>query len=153
MGKGRAKTTSEGIVKTIGKILLVRRAALCRGMGVLEKTDRIDAGMIAWYEQVKQVRPTEPASPQQAHLQALVVRLRQLTDVQTQQRQQARLVTDQVVLAGYSTLLGLVAAQIRSLEAAKCEISCTSSRAWCASTIPILPPSMPPSAPQANRRK
>ncbi len=97
----------------------VRRFA--DGMGVLEKTDRIDAGIIAWYAQVKPVRPTEPASPEQARLQALVTRLRQLTDVQTQQRQQARLVSDQVVLSGYTSLLALVAAQIRSLEAAIAE--------------------------------
>jgi transposase len=87
-------------------------------MGVLEKTDRIDAGVIAWYAQVKQVQPTQPASAEQARLQALVTRLRQLTDVQTQQRQQARLVDDAVVLAGYRSLLALVAAQIRDLEAA-----------------------------------
>src|SRR5689334_9858882 len=55
----------------------VRRFA--EGMGWLEKTDRIDAGVIAWFAQVKRSLPCTPASAQQEHLHALVTRLRQLT--------------------------------------------------------------------------
>ena len=36
---------------------------LRRGDGLLEKTDRIDAGVIAHYAEVKRVRPTPPPSP------------------------------------------------------------------------------------------
>ena len=49
------------------------------GMGILEKTDRIDAGLIAWYGAVKQVKPQTPATANQLQLRALSGRLRQLT--------------------------------------------------------------------------
>jgi transposase len=110
---------ARGVPVAVVNPCAVRRFA--EGMGVLEKTDAIDAGVIAWYAEVKQVRPTPLPSPEQMRLQALVTRLRQLTDLQTQQRQQARLVSDEVVLAGYTELLALVAKQIRTLEEAIAE--------------------------------
>jgi transposase len=73
----------------------VRRFA--EGMGLLEKTDRLDAQMIAWFAHAKRVRPCLPATAQQQRLQALVTRLRQLTDLQTAQRNQRRLVTEPAV--------------------------------------------------------
>lgn len=85
-------------------------------MGRLEKTDRIDAGMIAWYAKVKKSRPLCPASPTQQHLRALVTRLRQLTEVRTAQLNQQRLVTDRSVQASFAQLLAFVARQIRDLE-------------------------------------
>jgi len=92
----------------------VRRFA--EGMGLLEKTDRIDAGVIAWFAAVKRVAPSLPASAEQARLQALVRRLQQLTELQTGQRNQRRLVTEGAVLASFTEMLALVAAQIRILE-------------------------------------
>lgn len=94
----------------------VRRFA--EGMGWLEKTDRIDAGVIAWFAQVKRSRPCTPASAQQEHLQALVTRLRQLTELQTMQRNQRLLVTDPTVLASFTQVLALLASQIRALATA-----------------------------------
>jgi transposase len=94
----------------------VRRFA--EGMGLLEKTDRIDAGVIAWFAAVKQVQACTPASAAQEHLQALVTRLRQLTELQAAQRNQRQLVTDATVLAAFTKLLALVTSQIRALEAA-----------------------------------
>jgi transposase len=98
----------------------VRRFA--EGMGLLEKTDRIDAGVIAWFAKVKRVVPCAPASAEQARLQALVTRLRQLTELQTMQRNQRRLVSEPAVLAGLAKLLALLAAQIRELAAAMAEL-------------------------------
>jgi transposase len=92
----------------------VRRFA--QGVGFLEKTDRIDAGVIAWFAAVKPVVAQQPLSAAHEHLKALVTRLRQLTDVQTSQRQQRLLVTDAAVRASFSKLLAFVAAQIRELE-------------------------------------
>lgn len=101
----------------------VRRFA--EGMGLLEKTDRIDAGVIAWFAQVKRSRSCTPASAQQQHLQALVTRLRQLTELQTMQRNQRLLVTDPTVLASFTQLLALLASQIRALAAAISELIAT----------------------------
>ncbi len=85
-------------------------------MGRLEKTDAIDAGMIAWYAEVKKSQPACLAPQSQQHLRALVTRLRQLTEVRTAQLNQQRLITDQVVQASFDQLLGVIAGQIRTLE-------------------------------------
>lgn len=101
----------------------VRR--FCESMGVLEKTDRIDAGMIAWFAQVKRVAPSIPHSAQQERLKALVVRLRQLTELQTAQRNQRLLVEEDSVLQSFTRLLAMITAQMRELETAIAEMIAT----------------------------
>jgi transposase len=86
-----------------------------QSMGSLEKTDRIDAGMIGWYAEVKKSQPTCLAPKSQQHLRALVTRLRQLTDVRTAQLNQQRLVTDRAVQASFDTLLAMLDRQIKQL--------------------------------------
>src|SRR5262249_51654929 len=81
----------------------VRRFA--EAVGVLGKTDRIDAGMIAWFAQVKHVSALAPVSAEQERLKALVIRLRQLTDLRTIQRNQRLLVKDPVVLESFHRIL------------------------------------------------
>jgi transposase len=44
-------------------------------MGFLEKTDRMDAAVIARYGEVKRLQPTLPPSAAQQRLKALVARL------------------------------------------------------------------------------
>jgi transposase len=85
-------------------------------MGSLEKTDRIDAAMIAWYAEVKKSQQVCLAPENQQHLRALVTRLRQLTDVRSAQLNQQRLVTDRKVQASFKKLLTLLARQIGELE-------------------------------------
>jgi transposase len=85
-------------------------------MGRLEKTDAIDAGMIAWYAEVKQSPPLCVAPRTLQHLRALVTRLRQLTEVRTAQLNQQRLVTEPLVQKSFKKLLAEVARQIRELE-------------------------------------
>jgi transposase len=87
-----------------------------KAMGWLEKTDKIDAGAIAWYGEVRKVKPAPPASPTQRRLSALVTRLGQLTNLRTAQNQQSRGVTDACVLATISAILAVTARQIRALE-------------------------------------
>ena len=87
-----------------------------QSMGRLEKTDRIDAGMIAWYAEVKKSRPLCLAPASQQHLRALVTRLRQLTEMRTAQLNQQRLVTDRAVQASFKKLLTVLGRQIRELE-------------------------------------
>lgn len=92
----------------------VRRFA--EAMGVLEKTDRIDAGVIAWYAQAKGVEPEAPPPAEQVRLAALVTRLGQLTALKVSQENQRRLVEDEGVLASFAEVLGVVTAQIRRFE-------------------------------------
>jgi transposase len=56
----------------------IRRFA--EAMGFLEKTDKIDASVIAHFAAVKDMKPDLPPSRAQQRLKALVLRLRQLTD-------------------------------------------------------------------------
>lgn len=86
-------------------------------MGRLEKTDRIDCGMIAWYAETKRIKAMEPASANQQRLTALVVRLRQLTETKVVQLNQRRLVTEPDAVASFEPILAAIAGQIRSLEA------------------------------------
>jgi transposase len=93
----------------------VRRFA--EAMGFLEKTDRIDAGVIAWYAEVKRILAQEPASEAQERLRSLVTRLRQLTELRTMQSNQRRLVGDPDVNGMFSDMMALIARQSRELEA------------------------------------
>jgi transposase len=93
----------------------VRRFA--EAMGVLEKTDRLDAGVIAWYAETRRLTAQPPASDAQARLSAWVTRLRQLTELRTAQTNQRRLVEDPTVRALSDELLALLARQLRQLEA------------------------------------
>jgi transposase len=88
-----------------------------KAMGRLEKTDRIDCGLIAWFAETKRIQPTPPASATQARLTALVRRLRQLTDLRTQQNNQRRLLTEPDVLDSFGPILAAIASQQHQLEA------------------------------------
>lgn len=93
----------------------IRRFA--EAVGMLEKTDRIDCAMIAWYAETKRVKPTPLGSLTQRRLTALVLRLRQLTDLRTGQTNQRRLVTEAEALETFSALITVLTQQIRGLEA------------------------------------
>lgn len=98
----------------------VRRFA--EGMGLLEKTDRIDAGVIAWYAAVKRIAPRQPPAEAQQRLAALVGRLKQLTMLLVMQSNQRRLISDTKVLASIDAVLALVRSQVRQFEQAIAEL-------------------------------
>ncbi len=109
-----AQLSEQGLPVAILNPRAVRQFA--QSMGSLEKTDRIDAAMIAWYAEVKKSPPACLAPRSQQHLRALVTRLRQLTEIRTAQLNQQRLVTDRAVQASFKKLLAVLARQIRDLE-------------------------------------
>jgi transposase len=92
----------------------VRRFA--EALGFLEKTDKIDAGVIARYAQVKGIVGQEPEGPAQKQLRALTARLRQLTELMVAQNNQRRLVEEAQVLASFEEIITLLRRQIRGLE-------------------------------------
>lgn len=118
---------SAGIPTAIVNPRAVRRFA--EAMGFLEKTDRIDSGIIAWFAEVKRLVARPPASAAQQRLGALVTRLRQLTELRTAQINQRRLVTDPVVLASLAELLSLLARQIKTIGDKIAELI-ASDRLW-----------------------
>jgi transposase len=86
-------------------------------MGVPEKTDRIDASMIARFAQHKNLQPMPLPSPAQRRLKALVARLRQLTDDLTVQKQRrASLLDNTEMLASIDEVIALLKRQSRTLE-------------------------------------
>jgi transposase len=104
-----------GVPAALGNPRQVRRFA--EALGILEKTDRIDAGIIAWYAEVRRVAARPPADPTRRRLAALVTRLRQLTALRVAQANQRRLVSEPDVLASIDQILALVGRQSRELEA------------------------------------
>ena len=86
-------------------------------MGALEKTDRIDATMIARFAQAKDLQPTPLPSQAQQRLKALVARLRQVTDDLTVQKQRRSSLLDNAeMLASINEVIALLKRQSRTLE-------------------------------------
>lgn len=105
---------AEGIEVAIVNPRAVRDFA--KAMGSLEKTDAIDAGMISWYAETKRCVAVHPSSAEQKQLKAMVIYLRQLTELKVAQRNQRRLVEDKLVLASFRQVLNVIQKQISKLE-------------------------------------
>ena len=84
-------------------------------MGFLEKTDRIDAAVIARYGAVKRLKPTPPPSAAQQRLKALVARLSQVGGDLTIQKQR-KSTADAETIASLDEVIALLARQSRRLE-------------------------------------
>lgn len=110
----------QGLEVAIVNPLAVRRFA--QSMGHLEKTDALDAGVIAHYAATKNVQPQPPASATQQKLRALVTHLRQLTVTRVQLRQQQRLVGEPMVLASFQRMLDCLEQEEERLEEAIAEL-------------------------------
>jgi transposase len=106
---------ANGVAAAVVNPRQVRRFA--EAMGVLEKTDRLDAGVIGWYAYAKGVEPETPPPAEQERLAALVTRLGQLTALKVSQENQRRLVEDEGVQASFTEVLRVVIGQIRRFEA------------------------------------
>lgn len=86
-------------------------------MGVLEKTDAIDAHIIARFTQAKNLQPTPLPSLTQQRLKALVARLRQLTDdLIVQKQRRSSLLDNAEMLASIDEVIALLKRQSRTLE-------------------------------------
>lgn len=86
-------------------------------MGVLEKTDRIDAGIIARFAHAKNLQPTPLASASQRRLKALVARLRQVTDdLIVQKQRRTHLIDNAEMLASIDEVIALLKRQSRTIE-------------------------------------
>jgi transposase len=85
-------------------------------MGFLEKTDKIDAFVIARYGEVRRVRPTPPPSAAQQRLKALVARLSQVTVDLTVNKQRRAAAADAETLTSLGEVIALFERQRRRLE-------------------------------------
>jgi transposase len=105
----------EGISCALTNPRNVRRYA--EAMGILEKTDRIDAAVIARFALARELAPTPLPSQAQQRLKALVTRLRQVTDDLTVQKQRRASPFDSAEMrASLDEVIALLKRQSRSLE-------------------------------------
>ena len=92
----------------------VRRYA--EAMGVLEKTDRLDARIIARFAIAKELKPNTPPTPSQQRLTALVARLCQITDDLVVQKQRRSSAMNPEMVASIDEVIALLKRQTRTLE-------------------------------------
>jgi transposase len=109
--------SAKGLPVTVLNPRSVRQFA--QSMGRLEKTDSIDAGIIAHYAEVRKSKPVSAAPQAQQQLRAQVTRLRQLTALRTAQRNQARLIDDPLIQNSFVDLFEFIGKQIAVLRCVK----------------------------------
>jgi transposase len=91
--------------------------AFAEAMGYLEKTDTIDAEILARFAEARDIEPTPPPSDAQARLEALVARLRQVTRDIVIQKQRRSSIRDPLALEQIAELLALLGRQAATLAA------------------------------------
>lgn len=104
----------EGLECALANPREVRRYA--EAMGVLEKTDRIDAALIARFAEARDLRPDPPPSPGQLRLKALVARLGQVTRDLTVNKQRRSCAHDAEMRDSIDALIAFLKRQARALE-------------------------------------
>ncbi|WP_106797766.1 IS110 family transposase [Rhizobium sp. H4] len=103
-----------GIACALANPRHVRRFA--ESMGFLEKTDRIDAAMIAHYAETRRLAALPPPKAAQMRLSALMARLSQVTSDLTIQMQRRSAARDQQCEASLNEVIALLVRQSRTLE-------------------------------------
>jgi transposase len=93
-----------------------------KAMGHLEKTDRIDAAVIARFAAAKAIVPTPPPSQNQQRLSALSARMRQVVSDLTVQKQRLHTAHDQMAHDGIVELIAVLRRQSKTLSAAIAEL-------------------------------
>lgn len=87
-----------------------------RGLGILAKTDRLDAEVIARFGQQAQPRPLEKTSETQEELQQLVVRRRQLIELRTAETNRLESAHSRRVLKSLRSMIEQLGKKIRQIE-------------------------------------
>ena len=104
-----------GIACALANPRHVRRYA--EAMGKLEKTDRIDAEMIAQFAKARKLPPTPPPSPQQQRLTALFAHLRQVTADLSVQKRRLHTTRDDFALEHRHATIALLTRQAKATAA------------------------------------
>ena len=87
-----------------------------RGLGILAKTDRLDAQVIARFAQHVQPRVTPPLSPKAAELEQLVSRRRQLIDLRTAELNRMQTLSSKNVRKSLQKMVDVLRKEIRHLD-------------------------------------
>jgi transposase len=86
------------------------------GLGIVAKTDAIDARSLAHFAKHVRPRPVAPVSEKQAELQELVTRRRQLIDLRTAELNRKETVSSKNVRKNVQQLVDLLRKQIEQIE-------------------------------------
>lgn len=96
-----------------------RRARdFAKAFGLMAKTDRIDAQVLARYAEVVKPAPIEKAPEKQAEIQQLVTRRRQLIDLRTQESNRWQITRAKAAKKSIQAVLNTLERQIRDIEKA-----------------------------------
>jgi len=87
-----------------------------KGLGILAKTDRIDARVLAQFARLAAPRLTQKRSANQAELAALVVCRRQLTLARAEQANRRRATASRAALRSIDAVLATLDKQVESLD-------------------------------------
>lgn len=87
-----------------------------KGHGILAKTDRIDAAVIARFGQQVRPRIVEPSHQKQAELEQLVTRRRQLIDLRTAEKNRLETTTVKSVRKSVQSVIDLLNKQVEKIE-------------------------------------
>ncbi|SMO98572.1 IS110 family transposase [Paracoccus laeviglucosivorans] len=93
-----------------------------RAMGVIGKTDRVDARMLAAFGQRLQPPQTPPGSPTRQALLAQITRRRQLVEMRKQEVTRVQQTTDHDAHSDIKSLISLLQRRIEKVEARIAEI-------------------------------
>ena len=86
-----------------------------RAMGKLEKTDRIDAEVIARFAATRGLKPQKPASEAQSRLTELSTRLRQLTGTLSAEKKRLHTTRDALALTSLRKMIAFLKQEIEAI--------------------------------------
>ena len=111
-----------------------------RAMGVIGKTDRVDARMLAEFGARLRPAPTAAAAPERCALQALTTRRRQLVEIRKQELTRLPQTLDPAARADIRSLILILNARIRRIEGAMAaQVGATPDMAQAARRMQTVP--------------
>jgi len=93
-----------------------RARDFARALGLLAKTDAVDARMLALYGASLPLRPTAPVAPERLELQGLSARRDQLVAMRKAERIRLKGVTDPVLIDSLKAVIAVFDDQVRQLD-------------------------------------
>lgn len=93
-----------------------RARDFARSVGLLAKTDAVDARMLALYGASLPLAPTAPAAPERLELQGLNARRDQLVEMRKAERTRLKGVADTVLIDSLKAVITMLDDQIRTLD-------------------------------------
>lgn len=88
-----------------------------RSLGLLAKTDKVDARVLALYGASVPLRPTPPVSEQRLHLQDLVARRDQLVEMRKQEKTRLKSLPNPRLAQSLEVVIDCLSAQVQAIQA------------------------------------